>query len=621
MKNYLLFLACLLNTIYSFSQNNFEYQRSWSTYFGPVGAKSWIEVATSPILFDDDSNIYLTGMAIGYPNNYEHSYYDQFRVGDGGQNFTMATISNNDNNIVAARFKPNGTLDKYEYYNYLINDTGYRKKLKYIDKDNNFYYEYGAQNTLLPYTPTVNAWRQSSSHPQLGTLLVKETSNGDILWVTYIPVVPETYIYAMSTNVLITGDEAGNVYILGVAYDKEGITTIGAYIEDYHILMENNYETPNGYMVKLNGNNGQLIWGTYLLGIPYNMAYYDNAIYFVGHNMSIHQNSVATTGAFQNSPASLNIQKFNTITGERVWGTFYGTTTTNSHIHGIDVNLSGVYVIGEEVAGTSAPGYFATVGAHQMSNAGNRDLFLSKFNHDGVRMWSTYFGGTGLELIQGSMKPLALNGDNVFITGRTYAATNNIATPNSYKSSPTQSTGNVINHFFAKFNKVGDLEWSSYYGDSNLGFNLPINIAVNKSSIYLYGEALSTTGYTTPNSWQSQIIDDNPSATGQEKNVAFLAKFDLNPLSNIKFDNNRQIEFYSNPNNGNFNLQSTLFIEENCIAEIFDISGKLLHLQNLTHEKTQDFNLSNNLSEGIYFIKVKDSKGVTVKSFKMIVKK
>lgn len=615
-----LFFALSLFTVHA--QSNFEYELSWSTYFGPVGAKSWTEPATPPIQFDANQNIHLTGLAIGYPNNYAHAYYDQFLVGSGGQSFNMTTVSNSHQNGFAATFNQAGTLNRYQYYNSLINQTGYRKKLKHIDKDNNFYYEYAAQLTLLPLVATANAWHQNPSHPQLGTLIVKETPSGTTLWSTYIPVLPETYIYGIFPSINVKSDEAGNIYISSGTYEDTGIATPGSFQDQYQNIVVSGYSQANGYLVKLDGTTGGQLWGTYLPFFPMFMDYHAGSLYFTGGGLAtIPANVLATPNAFQSAPSLYVLQKFNATTGQRDWGTFYGHTTDNNYnIQYIAVNDSGLFVVGDTTSDAANAGYFGTPGAHQTTNNGSRDMYLSKFDHSGNRIWSSYFGGTGLELIQGGMKPLAIDGDNAYITARTIGYTNNIATPGTYKSAPTQTGSGMVNHFFAKFSGDGSLEWASYFGNSYPGFNEPINIAVHNSSLYLYGETTGTTGYATPGSWQTQMIDNNPAATGQEKNVTFLAKFDIKQLNTAETSTAQDLVLYDNPNRGSFSLQGDVLSKKELNLTVYDAAGRVIHHQDLHRAKTHHFHLSGKLKPGHYVLKVADRQQNTIKTFKMIVK-
>lgn len=361
-------------------------------------------------------------------------------------------------------------------------------------------------------------------------------------------------------------------------------------------------------------------WGTYFPGQPLSLVYYNNSIYFYNPFSAVgNQISITTPNAFQSSPAVYNIQKFDASNGNRVWGTYYGHNDGTSAFNSIGVNETGIYILGDTSSTAANQGYFATPGAFQMINKGNRDLFLSKFSHDGTRLWSTYFGGTGLDHSYAAMQALALNGSDIYFTGWTYGNTENLATHNSYKSSPTQSTGTYTNHFFAKFNSNGQRIWSSYYGDSNNGYNLPINIAINNSSLYLYGETITNTGYATPTSWQTQIIDPNPTAQ-QQKNTAFLAKFDLKTLATSEVQNNQKLILYDNPNNGNFSLKGDILEKENCILKIYDMSGKLIHSKTLEKKKLQNIELKGQLPHGNYIIQVNDSKNNSLENFKMIVK-
>jgi len=88
------------------------------------------------------------------------------------------------------------------------------------------------------------------------------------------------------------------------------------------------------------------------------------------------------------------------------------------------------------------------------------DATISKFNADGIRIWTTYFGGTQ-EDCANNIAYVPTQG--VFVIGRTYSTTN-ITTSGSYEETfPTASGTYAI--FITKFSLDGTARnWGTYYG-------------------------------------------------------------------------------------------------------------------------------------------------------------
>lgn len=611
MIKFLLSFFTILGFFSLSAQNNFEYQRTWGTYFGPVGAKSWNEYTVNPIYFDSQNNIYTNGQVNAY-NNYPNSYYDQFIIGNGQPFHQISTASswNPYSNVTNAKFSPSGTLQKFEYYSNIFSPQGYRKTLRYIDNNDNKYYEY---SNIVPLAPTSGTWF-TSPPVNNAMLLVKESPTGILQWATYIP----------STNLEITGDNNGNMYVAGNTTVKQGITTANVYQENFISVMNGGQEIQNGYIVKLN-SSGQRVWGTYFPGYINKMKYFDNNLYFlVQKSFDNSQLSIATTNAFQSTAANYYIQKFNANNGSQVWGNFYGKAGSENHyrMYNLAVNEFGLYVIGDANGdnNSNVQNYFSTAGAHQQNIGGSWDIFLSKFNLNGNRDWSTYFGSTGTDLLQGNTQPIALSGEDVYFCGYTWGIGNSLATPGSYQPTQQFNNNNSTNQFFVKFNKNGSLVWSSYYGGTNTTYNTPINIAVHNSALYLYGETTSSSGFASPNCWQPQMIDPNPSITNQEKNVTFLAKFEPKTLSTSDYANSQKLILYDNPNNGNFILKGDILKKEKCVLSVYDMSGKLIHKQNLSSAQLQNISLKGKLLDGTYMVKLNTLKGEPIATIKMSVK-
>jgi len=177
----------------------------------------------------------------------------------------------------------------------------------------------------------------------------------------------------------------------------------------------------------------------------------------------------------------------------RVWGTYYGGTGNDRGLS-CAVDVSGkVYLAGytESNNGTA----IATTGSHQSTYGGGgaRDGFLAQFNSSGVRLWGTYYGGTGNDYGQSCAVDAS---GKVYFTGFTYSTTA-IATTGSYKDSLEGST----DAFLVQFNTAGVRQWGTYYGGSS-GDN-GLSCAVDASDkVYMAGVTASTNGIATVGSHQ-----------------------------------------------------------------------------------------------------------------------
>jgi hypothetical protein len=611
MTKKLFFLLNIFLLNLTMAQTGFEYSRSWGTYFGPVGGRSWTPLFdTKSILFDSQDNTYVKGLVTGIIS-YNIPYYQQFSIGNG-QPYSFGSGAY-PQSLYNAKFNATGNLLSYEYDQFHQNISGtFQKELMYIDAQDNKYYQYHSGGTF-PVSVTPGVWMPTTTtYPSV--LLTKVSANNTLIWATYIPSLAR-----------ITTDDSQNVYISGLTYSAQDITTPGVFQENYQIMTVGGAQIPNGYLIKLNPT-GQRIWGTYYPGYGSAIQYHNNGLYMmVSQEFASNQISIPSPGAFQTAKSSGAIMKMNANTGTRDWGTYYGVGFGNNGMTNFEVNDTGLYIAGRDYfsadPATNSNNYYGTPGSHQPQMSGNSDIFLSKFDHSGNRIWSTYIGGTGSETSQGSQKPLALAGENIYICGLIYGSGSTISTSNVYQQNPQQNNSNSVNRFFAKFNSNGALQWSSYYGGTGDKLNEPLNIAIHKSSLYLYGETTAPTGYTTQGCWQSQIIDPTPTVTGFEKNVTFLAKFDIKTLSTSETSKLNDLVLYNNPNNGNFIIKGDILEKENCKISLYDLSGKLIYQENMQKNHEQKFLLQDKLENGTYMISITRNSGDLQKNFKMVVKK
>lgn len=130
-----------------------------------------------------------------------------------------------------------------------------------------------------------------------------------------------------------------------------------------------------------------------------------------------------------------------------------------------------------------------------------------------VRLWGTYYGGTGNETGMGIITDIA---GNVYMSGNTTTSTSTlIATSGSHQVSFAGSADAIL----AKFNANGVRQWATYYGGS--GSDAAYSCTIDKNGdIYMVGSTTSSvgTGIATPGSHQ-------PTFGGGTNYDGFLVKF------------------------------------------------------------------------------------------------
>jgi len=158
---------------------------------------------------------------------------------------------------------------------------------------------------------------------------------------------------------------------------------------------------------------------------------------------------------------------------------------------------------------TGSPSGIATTGASQPVPGGYYDAFLTKFSSAGQRIWGTYFGGSGDDRAYG----VGADGPGaVMITGYTSSDTG-IATKGACQTSFGGGVGDV---FIARYTSSGEKQWSTYYGGTGDDRGNAIT-ADNAGNIYVTGITSSISGIATPGSFQ-QVFQGSTSD-------AFVARF------------------------------------------------------------------------------------------------
>lgn len=209
-------------------------------------------------------------------------------------------------------------------------------------------------------------------------------------------------------------------------------------------------------------------------------------------------NSVRPFGAYYDA----FVTKINAAGNAILYSTYLGGNGKVDIGTGITVDASGnIYVVG----GTESTDFPTTPGAFQVTNHGDRDVFITKINAAGNGLiYSTYLGGDGYDT---SGSTLAVDGSgNAYIAGSTNS-TNFPKTSGAFQSTPgggvCSHSGPCFDVFVTKLNATGTaLIFSTYLG--SVGDDSASGIAVDgQGNSYVSGYTESTGFPITPGAFQT----------------------------------------------------------------------------------------------------------------------
>lgn len=434
--------------------------RSWGTYYGGNQTDVIWSIAT-----DASTNVLVCG--------YAASQMDIATMG------SQQPINAGLTDAFLAKFDSAGVRQWGTYFGGAGNDQAYDVCM---DGSGNIYIGGNTSSSASISTPGCH---------QLGfgggsdAFLAKYNSAGVLQWATYYGGSGNEIGYSVAT------DASGNIYLVGYTSSTDSISTAGSH--------QSNYGGGNldGFIVKFN-SAGVRQWGTFYGGTLEDQGRcvavdaFGN-VYLTGPTIS--GNAISTFGSHQvnyggGALYDAYLVKFNS-SGVRIWATYYGEQA-NDYGKSVACDQSGnIYLTGY----TGSTINISTPGSHQFIYGGSTDGFLAKFDNTGVRLWGTYYGGTGPGAEGAEHVGVDILG-NVFISGDAQTA-NGFTTVGCYQ--PVYN--GAIDAFAAKFSSTGVRVWGTYYG--NIATDRGKSMCVDQfGNIYLGGETASTTTISTIGSHQ-----------------------------------------------------------------------------------------------------------------------
>lgn len=332
--------------------------------------------------------------------------------------------------------------------------------------------------------------------------IARMDKNGLRIWSTYYGGSAEDNLSSMAIDTV-----SNLLYVVGNTYSSNAISTVGSHQSVFS-------GGPNDAFLAQFDLNGIRQWGSYYGGSNIDFAHAccldaANNFYISGSTLSTF--SIATAGSYQTALQGVDcyLAKFNS-SGVRIWGTYYGAAGGETGGFCTADKIGNIYLCGS----TTSTAGIATPGVHQTVNNGGQDAFVVKFTNTGTKLWASYFGDSGVETVT------ACNVDafgNLIFVGETDSNAG-LGSPGAHQ---TTYGGGGKDNFMCKFDALGGLSWSTYYGGSGYE-EIAFCHGDAFGNIFLSGTTGSFNSISTPLSHQP--VKASP-GTGRD---SYFVKFDYN---------------------------------------------------------------------------------------------
>lgn len=343
-----------------------EGKRLWATYYGGYSIGGNGKTSAESIDIDENGNIYVIGttdVSDSISSNNVH------QPNLGGKN-----------DALLIKFSPNGDLIWATYYGGGKNETGDVVKVK-----GNEIYIGGSTESSSVLSQTQGPFKLYSGKKDVFIAAIDST--GKRIWGGYFGGSQDEFMGGMAF------DSKGDLYFSGTTYSPSGIYSI--YRGGHQLNLRGSRDA---FLVKTEFGEG-MDWSTYYGGEGLETSNgvfiddFDN-IYLTGKTF-LSTNSIATNGAYKTTlsgDADAFIAKFSRQ-GVRQWGTYEGGEAIEDiYSSAINPATGDIYISGTTQSNT---GVFLD-GLKQKSSQ-EWDLFISKFDRNGIKKWGTYLNGDSAE--------------------------------------------------------------------------------------------------------------------------------------------------------------------------------------------------------------------------------
>ncbi len=360
--------------------------------------------------------------------------------------------------------------------------------------------------------PTLNpgggAYYQGENAGWSDIFISKFNNSGVMLWSTYYGGSDGENGYSLAT------DDSGNLFLAGATASND-FPTFNPGGNAY-------YQGEKGGIIDAVilkfDNKGVRKWATYYGGNDEDYAYsiaidFFNNIFLTGMTYSTNFPTYDPGGGTYYQPylrgyCDIFILKFNNY-GTRLWATYYGGSGYDRG-NCVTSDISGNIFLTGRTGSNNFPTYRPDTNAYYQNYATMHDAFILKFNNSGIRLWATYYGGSGYD--NGTSIITDYSG-NIFVTGETTSINFPTYNPGSgayFQEALADTWGDL---FILKFDNKGVRKWATYYGGND--FDISFSIAIDRSkNIFITGLTASS-DFPTLDPGEGAYYQDNPKGNGE----------------------------------------------------------------------------------------------------------
>ena len=474
----------------------------WCTYYGGNKEECFNSVTT-----DLDGNL----IVVGWTDS------PSFPVYNAGTYFQGTLATNEDAMIV--KFSPDEERLWATFYGGNHEDWAYSVA---TDNSGNIFV---SGETVSNTFPVYNAgtFYQGGLNGDEDVFILKFNSAGTRLWATFYGGDKKEGGYSIAT------DPSGNIFVTGYTESTDfPKLSAGTF---YQATMSG---VQDAFVLKFT-NTGTRIWATYYGGTLYDVG---NAItcdlsgnvFVTGETRSTNFPVLDGGGYYDgtmNGDTDVYVIKFSN-TGVRTFSTYFGGTDAeygNSIITDLENNI---YFAGwtrsSDIPTLDLGNYY------QASLSGLSDAYIVKLDNSGNLLWSTYFGGPGVE---NAFKWDILANDfcnNIYLAFTTFSSGMPVydAGCSSYFDASYEAYGDI---FIVRFTDSALITWATYYGydaeelDACIGSSL-----IDGKSLYMTGQYNEyDPGAPVPMANPGGVAYYDGTHNGD--NEAFIGKFEAVPLT------------------------------------------------------------------------------------------